>query len=90
MPQAALGHTEYDEGGALVLPHDEHKQTRTYGPKGKDTKLEDADTPFRDVLAKDFKDVRRIAGSKYNKGLKQVADYYRKNFPDLIRKGGPQ
>jgi hypothetical protein len=39
---------------------------------------------FRDVLARDMRDVRRIAGPKYDEGLRQLVQYYRQNFPELI------
>jgi hypothetical protein len=38
------------------------------------------------VLAKDFRDVRSIVGSKYNDGLLDLTEYYRKSFPDLMSK----
>ncbi len=39
------------------------------------------------VLAKDIWDVRRIAGSRYNAGLRDLLGYYRQNFPHLMAKG---
>jgi hypothetical protein len=29
----------------------------------------------RDALAKEIKDVRRVAGSKYNKGIQEMLEY---------------
>jgi hypothetical protein len=86
MPQAAAGRTGYNEGGALVMPQAEHVATRTYGSKGVGTLQSDAGLSFRDVLAKDIRDVRSIVGSKYNDGLRDLTDYYRRNFPDLMAK----
>jgi RHS repeat-associated protein len=86
MPQAARGLTSYEEGGALVMPHSEHVQTRTYGGRGSATLAAEQGLDFRTTLARDIKDVRKIAGSKYNKGLLGLTDYYRKNFPSLINK----
>jgi len=43
-------------------------------------------TLFRGVLAKDIKDVRSIVGNAYNQGLQNVLQYYRQNFPDLMKK----
>ena len=60
--------------------------TRTYGSKGVGTLQSDAGLSFRDVLAKDIRDVRGIVGSKYNEGLRDLSDYYRRNFPDLMGK----
>jgi hypothetical protein len=42
--------------------------------------------PFRQVLARDMQDVRRIAGAKYNRGLRALIAYYREHFPNLIHK----
>jgi hypothetical protein len=88
MPQAAAGYTSYGEGGALALDQSEHVLTRTYGFRGGQTLIADVDLTFRQVLAKDIWDVRSIVGGRYNSGLKDLIDYYRTNFPDLIAKGG--
>lgn len=86
MPQAAAGRTGYSEGGALVMTQAEHVTTRTYGSKGVDTLQSEAGLSFRDVLARDIRDVGGIVGSKYNEGLRDLTDYYRRNFPDLMGK----
>jgi len=86
MPQAALGRTGYGEGGALVLPHAEHVLTRTYGVGGARLAAQEAGVPFRTVLARDIRDVRRIAGSRYNQGLLELIEYYRTQFPKLLTK----
>lgn len=86
MPQAAAGRTGYNEGGGLVLTHAEHVMTRTYGSKGMTTLQSDARLSFREVLARDMADIRRIVGSKYNEGLQNLADYYRKAFPGLMKR----
>ena len=59
---------------------------RTYGFSGAVTAVEDAGKAFRDVLAKDIKDVRNIVGNAYNQGLQSVLQYYRENFPNLMKK----
>ena len=41
---------------------------------------------FRDVLARDIQDIRRIAGVKYNQGLRLLLEYYRRYFPAVINK----
>jgi hypothetical protein len=84
MPQAALGFTSRANGGALVMEHSEHVLTRTYFGKGAVTARAEANHLFRDVLARDILDVRRIVGGKYNQGLRDLLQYYRTNFPDLM------
>jgi RHS repeat-associated protein len=86
MPQAALNFTSRAEGGALVLPHAEHILTRTYGARGAVTAQAERGLSFRDVFARDIRDIRSIAGSKYNSGLLNLTNYYRINFPPLIQK----
>jgi LysM repeat protein len=86
IPQAAAGRTGYNEGGALVMTQEEHIATRTYGSKGIGTLEADESLSFREVLARDFADVRSIVGSKYNEGLRNLLEYYRKNFPGLMGK----
>jgi RHS repeat-associated protein len=86
MPQAAAGRLGYNEGGALVMTQAEHAATRTYGARGATTLQSDAGLSFREVLSKDIRDVRSIVGPKYNEGLSDLIDYYRQNFPELMRK----
>ncbi len=86
MPQAAAQFTARGEGGALALPHEEHVLTRTYGIRGRTVARAEAGLPFRQVLARDIRDVRRIAGRKYNKGLRELIVYYREYFSTLITK----
>ena len=86
MPQAAAGFTERGEGGALVLPHSEHVQTRTYGASGRATARAERGLSFRDALARDIRDIRQKFGEKYDEGLRQLLRYYRDNFPDLMRR----
>ncbi len=86
MPQAALRFTSRADGGALVLPHSEHVLTRTYAGRGIATAKADAGLSFRQVLAKDFRDVRGIAGSKYNRGLHDLLKHYRTHHPRLMAK----
>ncbi len=86
MPQAALGLTNRLDGGALVLSGTEHQLTRTYGFKGALIVQQETGLAFRDVLARDIRDVRNIAGSQYNQGISDLLNYYRTNFPGLILK----
>ncbi|MGH3976682.1 MAG: Hint domain-containing protein, partial [Pseudonocardiaceae bacterium] len=83
MPQDALGHLPRNDGGAIVMKHADHAQTRNYGPRGRATKAAEAGTPFRSVLARDIWDLRRIGQqqygdpSYYNKGIQDLLAYYR-------------
>lgn len=86
IPQAALNFTSKADGGAIAMTTAEHAATRTFTFKGAATAIEDAATSFRDVLAKDIRDVRGIVGNAYNKGLQDVTKYYRENFPSLMKK----
>ncbi len=86
MPQAAAEYTSRADGGALVMTEAEHVLTRTYGVKGALTAQQEAGMAFRDVLARDIYDVRSIVGSHYNQGLRDLLNYYRTNFPELMIK----
>ncbi|MCC6553980.1 MAG: hypothetical protein IT372_13295, partial [Polyangiaceae bacterium] len=86
MPQAAMGFTSRAKGGALVMTAEEHAMPRTYGALGRATARSEAGMSFRDVLARDIRDVRRIVGSKYDSGLRDLLRYYREIFPDLMRR----
>lgn len=86
MPQAAQGFTPYEKGGALVMHEAEHMLTRTFRGKGAQTLITEAGLGFRDILAKDIWDVKKIVGTKYNPGLKDLLTYYRKSFPKLMYK----
>jgi hypothetical protein len=86
MPQAALGFTSRAEGGAIVLARTEHVLTRTFGFRGGEVAAQEASTSFRTVLARDIRDLRSIVGAKYNEGIKNLVQYYRDQFPQLIGK----
>ena len=70
----------------MALPHAEHILTRTYGARGRAIARAEVGLPFRQVVARDIRDVRHIAGAKYDRGLRALIAYYRANFPDLIQK----
>ncbi|HWO39031.1 MAG TPA: hypothetical protein VNO32_60425 [Candidatus Acidoferrum sp.] len=63
MPQAAVGFTSRAEGGALVMTQAEQVLTRTFGGRGVATASAEAGMSFRNVLARDIRDVRGIFGS---------------------------
>jgi len=86
MPQAAAGRTSYREGGALVMTQAEHSATRTYGARGIATLQSDIGLSFREVLSKDIRDVRTIVGPKYNQGLRELIQYYRQTYPNLMHR----
>jgi RHS repeat-associated protein len=86
MPQTAAQFTSRAEGGALMMPEAQHILTRTYGYRGALTMRSEAGMGFRDVLARDIRDIRRIAPGEYNQGLRNLIQYYRTNFPGLISK----
>jgi hypothetical protein len=41
---------------------------------------------FRDVLARDIRDIRRIVGAKYDEGLRTLLRYYRTHHPSLMKR----
>lgn len=83
MPQAAMEFTTRAEGGALVLPHLEHVLTRTFGGRGSATLR---GMSFREVLARDMRDIRKLFGPKYDQGPRDVLQHYKQHFPELIAK----
>ena len=85
MPQAALRFTSRADGGALVMRNSEHSLTRTYKGRGAATARADAGLSFRDALARDIRDVRRIVGPTYDQGLRSLLSYYYENFPNLMK-----
>jgi hypothetical protein len=87
IPQKGRGFTTPEDGGAIVMTTAEHKLTRTYAGRGARTVVGDANLSFRETLFVDIRDSRRIGGTDYNKGLLDVLDYYRRNFPELMKKG---
>lgn len=69
-----------------MLPEGEHALTRTFGGRGIATSRAEAGMSFRDVLARDMRDIRQIAGPKYDQGLRDLLKYYKTNFPELMRR----
>jgi RHS repeat-associated protein len=89
MPQDAAGFTSRENGGALVLPNDEHVQTRTFGARGARVNRDEVGLPFGVRLQRDIDDVRAIAlrfhGNRtfYDEGIRNLLEYYRINFPQF-------
>lgn len=79
MPQDALGHMPRQDGGCIVLTHEDHVKTRTYGYKEKATKQADLGRPFKDVLKDDIIDVKTIVGDKYDTALGELIEFYEDN-----------
>lgn len=73
-----------------MMSHADHLLTRTYGSKGRRTKRLDAGLSFRQVLAKDLWDLRKIGQDVYgdaghfNPQIKGIMQYYRTNYPHLL------
>jgi len=65
---------------------DEHVLTRTYGALGAITARQEAGLSFRVVLGRDLRDVRQIVGPKYDQGLRDLIEYYRTNYPELLKR----
>ena len=86
MPQHALGFLPHRDGGAIVMSHADHRLTRTFGAYGRKTKMNDAGLSFRDVLAKDIRDLRSKFGSKYNCGIRDLLDHYNTEQQELMKK----
>ncbi len=89
MPQTASGHVSHGRSAAIALTKQEHAMTRNWRRRGFAAKIEDAGLSFRQVLAKDIRDIRRInraVGSNYRSGLLRILQYYRQHFPHLIKK----
>ncbi|MEX5637949.1 Hint domain-containing protein, partial [Parafrankia sp. FMc2] len=84
MPQAALNFLPSREGGAIVMRQSDHILTRTYGPRGRATRAAESNLSFREVLARDIWDMRRIGQSRhgdpsyFNPGIRGLLSYYRR------------
>jgi hypothetical protein len=86
MPMAALEFTSRGEGGALALHQIEHVLTRSFAGRGAALLRAERGLGFRPVLARDIRDIRRLFGARYDVGLRQLLDYYRQRFPDLMKR----
>jgi hypothetical protein len=90
IPQAALNFLPYRDHAAVMMTHADHLLTRTYGAKGRATKALDRGASFRDVLARDLMDLRKIGQDVYgdpghfNQQIKEIIKFYRTNHPHLL------
>jgi len=50
------------------------------------SKKQEAGIPFRNVLARDIRDMRKLSGSTYNEGMLDLVRHYRENAPYLMAK----
>ena len=68
----------------------DHERTGSWGPAGKayrdqqEALIEQGN--YRSALAKDFWDVHREFGTKYNEGFKQAIEYAKK-LPEFKKQG---
>ena len=91
IPQASAGFTTRGAGGAILMWQRLHKMTRTYGWRGALLKIWERRLPWRQRVAADLKDMRRISmqesGSTrmFNKGLQNLMNYYRQFHDPAIR-----
>ncbi|MBB5872535.1 RHS repeat-associated protein [Allocatelliglobosispora scoriae] len=91
-PQAALGRLPYRRHIAHVMFDGDHKQTRTYGGRGQKTARDDAGLTFRQALANDMWDLRRIGYDDYddpsyfNAHIKGVIAAYKREYPALMKR----
>jgi RHS repeat-associated protein len=86
MPQAARNFTSRADGGAIMMRGWKHELTRTYGWRGKITAEEEQNLSFRDTLARDIRDYRRIEGPAMDPSIRGLIRYYQVNFPALMAK----
>jgi RHS repeat-associated protein len=85
IPQTARGFTTKADGGAIGMAVEDHSMTRTFGTLGRKTNAAEQRLSFRDTVARDIRDVRSI-DRNYTPALREMMQYYRSNFPDLMRK----
>lgn len=74
------------DGPALGMDVDDHALTRTLGGKGKRSMRVDGEGNLstRDRMAADIRDVRRLFGSKYDNGIREMLEYAR-TLPEYQR-----
>ncbi|MFE8604971.1 DUF6531 domain-containing protein [Archangium violaceum] len=75
-------------GPALGMTDADHELTRTFKGKGKGTMRADAKLSARQRLVLDIKDIRKLFGSKYDKGLRELIEYAQKH-PDFQKPPKP-
>ena len=85
MPQDKLGFLPRKDGGAVVMDEVDHELTRTFANKGKQTAKEDIGLSFCKVLAKDIRDLKVKFGAKYDKCIREMIDYYKREHPELVK-----
>lgn len=60
------------DGIAIVIDKSDHYKTRTFGGNAKKAYAEDMNLSYKEVLYKDIRDIRNIAGTKYDKGIMEA------------------
>lgn len=88
VPQAARlkeNGIDSNDGTVVVMKSDKHKQTRTYGSRGKKTAKEEEGLPLRESEARDLNDPPiQDLGSKVSDEIKKMN---RQNFPNQYNNG---
>ena len=64
-----------DEGPALLMTKEDHRSTRTYKGRGKQTMKSDKGLSARERMVLDIIDIRENFGTKYNEGLLEAIKY---------------
>lgn len=82
-PAKSVSPLEPDEGPAIQMEKPDHKLTSSYGgtPEAyayrEEIKSLLQQGRWRDAFAMEIKDVRRVAGARYNEAIKEMLDYAR-------------
>lgn len=71
------GISSKNDGLAIVINKFDHYKTRTHGNKHKKAYEEDVNLSYKEVLYKDIRDIRSIAGNKYDKAIMEVLRHAR-------------
>ena len=81
IPAQSISGLGRSKGPAIEMEATDHVQTKSFGRateavvyRSEIKELVDSDQ-MRDAIAREIKDVRRIAGKKYNQAIKEMLDY---------------
>ena len=83
MPARSISPIDAEKGPAIKMERDEHRLTSSYGSgpgavehRAKIKEMIDKGE-WRQALATEIRDVRRVAGTKYNQAIKEMLKYAR-------------
>jgi hypothetical protein len=85
MPADSVNGLPRSKGPSIQMEADDHALTSSYGNSRQAQEYRDKIQSLiesgntRDAMAQEVKDVRNIAGSKYNKALQEMLDYAKKS-----------